>query len=387
MSQRIDTLTIESLADLTSVQLSPCLSLYQSTHRSVPEKQQDTIRFRNLVKGLDGLLRQNYPEVNADIIMQPFVDLSHDDAFWNQAQEGMAMLAGPGLLRVFRLQRPVAELAVVASNFHVKPLRRLLQSIGQYQVLGVSLKNIQLFEGNRDSLDEIAVAPGVPRTMIEALGSELTEPHQIVASYGGVGQGSYPMHSSYGGKKDEVDGDAEKFFRAVDRAVLEHHSRPSGLPLILAALPQHHALFRRVSQNPFLIANGLKINPGALSKDALRVRAWKVVEPQYKAQLAALSDEFEQARSEGLGNDDLSQVAKAASIGRVATLLIEADRQLDGRLDQETGRVEVTDRENPHGDDVLDDLGELVERLGGKVVSIPSEQMPVQTGLAATYRY
>ncbi len=118
------------------------------------------------------------------------------------------------------------------------------------------------------------------------------------------------MHHGHGGKKDEVQIDAERFFRAIDRAVLEHHSRPSGLPLILAALPEHHHLFRQVSQNPFLMAEGLTINPDALPIDELRERAWQVVEPQYQARLAALADEFAVAQSKGLGSDDLAQVLR-----------------------------------------------------------------------------
>jgi len=47
MTQEINVLTIESLAELASVQQTPCLSLYQPTHRSRPENQQDQIRFRN----------------------------------------------------------------------------------------------------------------------------------------------------------------------------------------------------------------------------------------------------------------------------------------------------------------------------------------------------
>ncbi len=35
--------------------------------------------------------------------------------------------------------------------------------------------------------DEIDPTPEVPRTITEALGAELTEPHQTVASYGGGG--------------------------------------------------------------------------------------------------------------------------------------------------------------------------------------------------------
>jgi hypothetical protein len=387
MTQKKNMLTIDSLAELTSVHQPPCLSLYQPTHRCSPENQQDPIRFGNLVKELEASLRQKYPAGQTRLLMEPFEDLAGDQAFWNHTLDGLAVLGGPSLFRVFRLQRPVAELAVVADSFHIKPLRRFLQSVDRYQVLGLSFGKVQLFEGNRDTLDEIDPAPKVPRTIIEALGEELTEPHQTVASYGGVGGGSRPMHHSQGGKKDEADIDAERFFRAVDRAVLEHSSRPSGLPLILAALPEHHHLFHRVSQNPLLMAEGLMINPDALTVDELRQRAWQVVEPQHQARLAALVDEFLAAKSNGLGSDDLAQVAQAAAAGRVSTLLIEADRRIAGRLDGSTGRVEVADLSHPQVDDLLDDLGELVGKMGGRVMVIPAEHMPGQTGLAATYRH
>ena len=387
MTHRRTLLTIESLAELASVQQPPCLSLYQPTHRHRPENQQDLIRFSNLLKELETSLRQKYPAVETRLLLEPFEALAHDHGFWNHTLDGLAVLGGSSLFRVFRLQRPVAEFAVVADSFHTKPLRRFLQSVGRYQVLGLSLHKIQLFEGNRDVLDEIDPAPGVPRTITEAMGDELTESHQTVASYGGVGAASTPMHHGHGGKKDEADTDAERFFRAIDRAVLDHHSRPSGLPLILAALPEHHHLFHRVSHNPFLMVEGLNINPDVLPIDELRERAWQVVEPQYQAQLATLADEFAVAKSTGLGSDDLVQIAQAAAAGRVATLLIESDRQIPGRLDSATGRVEVADLGHPQVDDILDDLGELVGKMGGRVLVIPAEQMPGRTGLVATYRY
>jgi len=124
------------------------------------------------------------------------------------------------------------------------------------------------------------------------------------------------MHHGHGSKKDEVDIDTERFFRAVDRAVLEHHSRPSSLSLMLAALPEYHALFRRISHNPFLIAEGIDIHPDALSVDALRDRAWRIVEPYYYARLARLVEEFARAKSNGLGADDLALVAEAAVADR-----------------------------------------------------------------------
>jgi Bacterial archaeo-eukaryotic release factor family 3 len=295
------------------------------------------------------------------------------------------MLGAPEFFRVYRLQRPVPEAVIVADSFHIKPLIRILQSADRYQVLGLNRREIKLFEGNRDALDEIEPVPAVPRTITDALGRELTEPPTLTTF--SPGAGGPAIRHGYGSKQDEVDIDSERFFRAVDRAVLEHHSRPSGLPLILAALPEHHNLFRHVSQNPFLLAGGIDIHPDALPADALRERAWRVVEPQYLARLAGLVEEFGRAKSKGLGSDELGAVAEAAVIGRVATLLIDADRHVAGRIDEASGRIEYSNLAHPEIDDLLDDLGELVVKKGGQIVVVPAERMPAGTGIAAIYRF
>ncbi len=371
--------------DLLLAHEPPRISLYQPTHRHHPENQQDPTRFRNLVKALEESLRQKYPTSEVQPLLEPFHALAVDRDFWNHTLDGLAVLGASGMFLVYRLQRPVDELAIVAETFHTKPLMRIRQSADRYQILGLTLSEITLFEGNRDALDEVELAQGVPRTIADALGEQLTDPHQTVASYGGVGGPA--MKHGQGAKSDEADKDAERFFRAVDRAVFEHHSQPSDLPLLLAALPEHHHLFRKVSHNPFLMAEGLDIHPDAVDIDELRDRAWRVVEPRYLARLAQLVEAFGGARSEGLGADEPAQVAEAAVAGRVATLLIEADRQTPGRIDATTGALELDELANPEVDDILDDLGALVMARGGRVVVVPAEQMPTATGVAAIYRY
>ncbi len=380
-------LTNEVLASLSFVQGPPCLSLYQPTHRRHPENQQDPIRYRNLLKRLDAALREKYPAAEAELILEPFEVLADDAEFWNHTLDGLSVLGGAGVLRALRIPQPTSELVVVADSFHTKPLRRFVQSVDRYHVLGLSLHGIRLFEGNRHALDEVDLVPGVPRTITDALGAELTEPHQTVASYGGVGGSSHRVHHGHGGRADEADIDADRFFRAVDRAILEQYSRPSGLPLVLAALPEHHHRFQLVSQNPHLVAEGVRLNPDSLAPDELRALVWQAVEPRYRGRLASLRAEFERARSQNLGSDDLARVVGASYAGRVATLLIDADQRIAGRLQGPVGRVELADAGDPHADDLLDDLGELVEMKGGTVLVIPAEQMPSRTGLAAIYRY
>lgn len=384
----MDTLDQDFATGLLENREPPCLSLYQPTHRHRPDNQQDPIRFGNLLKRLEESLHRQFPKRAIRPLLEPFLALADNYDFWNHTLDGLALLGAKDFFRVYRLQRPVAELAVVADSFHIKPLIRILQSADRYHVLALNRQEVKLFEGNRDALDEIEPAEGVPGTMAQVPGGESTEPHQTVASYGGAGDGQLPMHHGHGGKTSEVDKDTERFFRAVDRAVLRHHSQPSRLPLILASLPEHHHLFHEVSKNPFLLPECIDIHPDALpSIDDLRRRVWRLIEPRYLKRLAALVEEFANARSKGLGSDDPEEVAKAVVGGRVATLLIEARREVPGRIDAATGEVEFDDLEHPDVDDVIDDLGALALKMGGQIVVVPTERMPSKTGVAATYRY
>lgn len=382
-----DLLNAASLQELASVRVPPCLSLYQPTHRSRPDNKQDPIRFRNLVKELEASLVQGHSSADARELLQPLVALGDDVDFWNHTLDGLAVFRADGLFRTYRLQRPVTELAVVADSFHVKPLRRYLQSTDRYQVLQLSRGRFRLFEGARDTLYEIDPASVIPRTLADALGEERTDPHSSVTSHAGTGVGAGALHHGHGGRKDEVDGDAERFFRIVDRGVHEHHSKVTGLPLVLAALAEHHHLFRRVSHNPLLMEIGLAANTEALSLDRLREEAWKVVEPQMQSHERALTDVFHASRAQGLGSDDIADIAVASVQGRVATLLIDAERHIPGRFDSTTGEITLADLEQPEVDDLLDDLGELVQKLGGKVHVMSSAQMPGPSGIAATYRH
>ena len=357
----------------------PCLSLYQPTHRRHPENLQDPIRYKNLLKVLEESLLGQHSTKNANPLLDPFRKLATDKDFWNHTCAGLAVLGTAGLFRVFKLRRPVPELAVVANSFHIKPLLRILQSADRYEVLSLNRREIKLFEGNRDNLDEAELDPRIPRTITEALGEELTEPHHSVGSFG--------MRHGHGSRADEIDVDEERFFRAVDRAMLEYHSRASGMPMILAALRQYHAPFRRVSRNPFLMPNGIEVDAASLTIDQLRERAWEIVEPEFRSRLARLTGEFEEAKAKGLGSDDLEAVAQAAVQSRVGSLLVEADRRIPGLMETKTGRTTFGSSEDTHVDDLLDDLAELVLRKGGSVVVVPAADMPTKTGVAASFRF
>lgn len=359
----------------------PCLSLYQPTDRHHPENQQDPIRFGNLLIALEQTTRKNYPAHDPRDILRPFEELAQNHDFWNHTLDGLAVFAAPDLFRVYKLPRPVSELSIVADSFHIKPLIRFLQTADRYHVLGVSRERICLFEGNRNELNEVDMHTAVPRTPSEAPKGEAKEFHIVarVSTPGAPG-----THFGQGSKSDIESNAATRFLRAVDRGILRHYSRPTRLPLILAALPENQSMFRDITRNPFLIPDEVSVYPDALTIDDLRKRAWAVMEPHFQTRLTGLVDMFGAARSNELGDDDLESIAASAVAARVGTLLTDADRHIPGSLDLESGEIVLG---GSGVDDVLDDIAELVLKNGGQVVVVPNAQMPTQTGIAAIYRY
>jgi len=384
----MELLTKELIQELLAAVQSPCLSLYMSTDKTHPENLQDIIVFINLIHQMEESLAQKYSAGEVQKYLEPIKDMVHNENIWNHTLNGLAVFSGEGMFKVVRLHKSVEELAIVADSFHTKPLRQYLQSLEHFHVLCLTLHDIRLFEGNRHSLTEIELTIGTPKTINEALGDELTEKHSIVESYGGIGGDSTPMHHGHGGKKEETEKDAERYFRIVANTIYKLYSKPSGWPLILAALPEHHNLFQKVSKNPFLLPKGIAINPSSVSPDQLAKMAWEIVEPEYNMKLDSLIARFEQARANGKGSDDYKEVAVAAVGGRVDTLIVEADRIIEVRITNlMTGNTQKKHLSNPKVDDLLDDMGELVIKMGGKMMVLPTEKMPSETGLAAIFRY
>lgn len=381
----------ETLSQLLAKREAPCLSLYQPTHRSFPERQQDPIRFKHLVRELEDSLKQQGHGDQAKALLKPFQDLMNDPDFWNSNRDGLAVFGATDYFEVFRLQRSVPELAVANDRMHLKPLLRIAQSADRYQILAITLNSVRLFEGNRDGIDEVRLGDGVPKTLEEALGRDLTEKGQtgFPQGYSRASERGDPMQVESGGagRQEEIDRDRERFFREVDRAILEHHSRKSRLPLILAALPEHQFHFRKLSHNDFMLPDGIESDASLLSHDELRQKSWMVMQPRYMKRLEGFINQYGVSHGQGLATDQLEQIGQATLEGRVATLLVEAERQIPGFVDKQQGKAVAVQDGSATTPDLLDELTIWTLEQGGEVIAVPTERMPTESGAAAIYRY
>jgi len=388
METKITTLTNELLQSLLVEKNAHCISLYMPTHRSHPQNLLDIILFKNLVKEMKESLQEKYTEIEVQQLIKPFDLLSKNSTLWNKTMDGLVIFSGVNFLKIIYLQVPVNALVIVADRFHVKPLRQYLQSVDRYHILSLNLDNFQLFEGNRFSVSEIELNSEIPKTLTEALGEDLTEKHSTVASYGGTGGESSNMHHGDGGRKDQMDKDIEKYFRIISLAIDEHYSKPTGLPLILAALPEHHHLFHKVNKNPLLQNEGIMVSTKFMQSEKMVEMAWEIMKQNYFMRLQELTENFEKAEGKSNGSDSLEEVAKAVADGRVETLLLEQNRIIPGKIiDSNSGKIEYGDLNNPEIGDLLDDISEIATEKGTKVFVISKENMPTQSGIAAIFRF
>ncbi|WP_156897375.1 hypothetical protein [Alkalicoccus chagannorensis] len=363
----------------------PFVSLYQPTQKAGPEKQQNVIIFRKLVKEAAQVLEHQFPEVDREKLLEPVYALEQDRAFWRSVDEGLAVFAAENRCVVYRLSRPVRETVVTEHRPYISPLIRVFQSADYYQLLGLNMHTFSLFEGNRYGFREVAIPAEVERTKEEVLGERSTESHIDKGSVSGSG-GSRGAYFGKGDKQDEIDKDTEKFFRFVDRYVTEQHSKKTQLPLILAAVKEHHGHFRKISSNPYLMEAGVKCAFDALDAQEMTTRVWEIIEPLYLEKTKTLVGTFERARANGGGSAHLEEIAIAAVENRLVHLMIEDDRVVPGTVDAATGEVLGSSGEADGRKDILGDLAELAFKRSVPLVVLPKERMPVDTGAAAVFR-
>ena len=92
----MDSLTRSNLIDLIDVEDEWCVSLYMPTVRAGTEVQQNTIRFRNLLRQAEeqlGELRVRVPD--AERLLAPAAAMLDDADLWRQQNDGLAVFAAP----------------------------------------------------------------------------------------------------------------------------------------------------------------------------------------------------------------------------------------------------------------------------------------------------
>jgi hypothetical protein len=384
-------LTKAELKTLSQKQKGPFVSIYLPTRTAGPETRENPIRLKNLTATAETKLVESgtrAPEARA--LLQPAQQLIEDYHFWQHQNTGLVLFLAPDFFRTYRLPLDFEELVVVGHRFHLKPLVPLLSGDGRFYLLALSQNEIRLFQGTRDTFDEVRLTEDVPGSIDEALWYENPEKqqqfHTATATSGGTGGDRPAMYHGHGVGTDDSNEMIRQYFQQLDRGLAEL-LRNENAPLILAGVQYLFSLYREANSYPHLLDEGITGNPENMSPQALHQHAWQVIQPYFDQERADVVARYYQLVDTGWSSSDIRMIVPAAHFAQVDTLFTVTGEQRWGRFDPDENRVVLNSEPEPGDEDLLDRA--VVQTLlnGGTVYAMEPDQMPENALLAAIFRF
>lgn len=307
-----DSITHDDLSDLAR-SVGPVVSLYVPTHRAGPETRNDAAQLRPLLEQAEAELRERFPDVDADTVLEEVHSLARQDRFWQEQVDGLAVFAGPGFSRYFRTDVHFSPHVTVGDSPNVRPLLPVVADDMEFAVLAVSQNQVRLLRGDRTTISELPLGD-IPVSADDVEGYSTREPQfQHQASPGGAA----PSHG-HGAREDVV---LDGFLQVVGKRV-NNRLTTTRLPLVIASVSEYHGALSSELSNVRLLGKPVAGNPDNLSAAQLHEAAWPLVEQDAATQHTRNKERFAQALGTGLASGEPASILQAAESGRVEIMLL-----------------------------------------------------------------
>ncbi len=361
-------MNINDLKLLQSLRSTPSLTITLPTHRTSPDNKQDPIRVKNLVTAAANRLTETYGKRAVEPILRRLEELV-SDIDYRYTLDGLAIFVSQDTARFFMMPFPLKERVVVDETFFTRDLVYALNRTPRYWVLALSEKPTRLFEGARETLQEIQTG-GFPLT------------HMGPGGLRGIPNDPAINQSAY---RDEHH---RKFFRQVDEAFAPFMAGDP-LPLALIGVDRYLSFFREVSKHSSAIIATLTGSHDSTPAHDLGRLIWPLVEANLQHQREQVLRELEVAVGGQRYVSTLGEVWRFAAEGRVATLLVEEDYHQPALVDESGLRLTLIDEPTTPDalDDAVDEVIATVINRGGRVVFVPNDSLTAHQRIAAIIRY
>ncbi len=388
----LNTLTRGELEHLMEQQQAPCISMFLPTHPAGTVAQQDTMRLRNLIREAENLLLlRNVSQNVIEELLKPIGRFQERATYWQHPGEGLALFRSRDMFQSYLLPLGFQENVVVSDHFYLKPLFPLFTNDGQFYVLALSQNSLRLLKATHYSVQQVALPATISQSLADFLQYEEreneTQSHSA-ASGALIGKGG--RHATiFHGQGVGVDNEKDmvlRYFQQIDRGLHELlHSEKA--PLVLAGVEYLFSIYHEANTYPHLLSKGITGNPDRLSIETLHAQAWTIVEPHFHEAQKSAARNFQQYATTRLASDDIKTVVLAAIYGRIETLFVALEQEINGHFDPTNSTVHVHREAKFKDDDLLDIAATQTFLHGGNVYAIDHTQIPGEKALAAIFRY
>lgn len=356
--------------DEATSQEGPWVSIFLPTHRTGRETLAARQQFQNLLKLAEQALDEaGHGELKDELLADARALTVENLNFWNNQSDGLAVFIAPGLTRTFRLPMNLPDEVAVGDAPRLHPLASLISGTGSFYVLALSPNNVRLLEGTRETIGELELEGDTSLAMEDVFDEEDHQRH-LQSSPQSQGGGRANFHG-HGGDDNVATQDTERFFRHVAGLVDGVVGRTTPHPIVLATVEGNQSLYRKVSKHRHLLDEFVSGSPDNLTPEQLHEQALPLARAVTQADDEALVERYGSLLGTGKASDDLNMIAKAATEGRVDTLILRREATAPD------GQAEIV--KDPVDPVIIDTL-----RNSGSVTVIDDDEAPE---VRAVFRY
>lgn len=362
--------------DLPLDERGPFLSIFQTTTVGSGQSRNDSRTFKNLLKEAKEKLSKFALKSQMTAILKPLEEIERDTMFWVFTKSGLAIFANENQCLIYLLDEPVKNQVVASNSIYIKPMIRLYQHQQHYHLLCLNKDSFTIYETDGHHINKVNLDAEIKTTLKDVLGDQKTESY-LSRSAGGANA----VFHGQGGKNKEIDLDTEKFFRYIDKVIIDHVSKKQNFPIILVGLNKNQTIYREISNHPNLLKENIESSYESLSDKELLEAAYACIKPRLDKQIQSNIAHFNKAQASNKTSDHINSIVTATVNNEIDTLFIQSDKSYQGLIDW--SKKEIIDNKTAEDNDIFDDIAEVIIQNGGKVFVLDQSYMPTTTGICA----
>lgn len=346
------------IRDMVKEKGSTCVSIIVPTHRLGQDRQGD---FKEVQRAI--LVAKQSGLKEEEKILSGIDDLFEQIDF-NRNKEAIGIFVSSHIKKLVKFPFPVTKKIIVNKLFHLHDLLYLENYSTPYYLVEISEKEIRLFRGLIDHLEEIKD---------EEFPKEITDDYEYSKPSQSSSNAGYTHVKGFEKDKSEVQHlRLKKIFRETDKCLVKYLATED-TPLLLCAPEREISLFKSATKHLDNIAGLITNNQQRTSMRDMEVSAWDQLKSFTDQQKLKLVDEFKEKIGAGLAVYGMEAVWKAAKEGKGLSMLVEKEYNGSAITPQEV--------------DTVDEIMSTVLEKNGKIIIVEKDALKDFKRIALINRY
>jgi hypothetical protein len=368
----------EELLNMQKEKGKICISIIVPTHRLSHERRVDKPEVEKALENARQFLRFKYGESEIKPLMRALDELYKNIDF-NHNSDGLGLYVSPNIKLLVQFPFPVQEKVMVGDNFELRDLIYKINYSKPYLVLLLTEKEVRLFEGTWEELNEIK-------------DRNFPKKYEEEFIYNPPSRGTpYTGHAHV--RNFEKDKSAleeirfKDFFRDTDDLLNDY--LVNDMPLILLGTEKELGWFRNISVHKKQIIGEITGSYNHSHPTELANIVWPLMQSHLDNETVELIKEFIEKIGEHRGISGIQEVWQAALEGKGLKLLVEKDFRKPGFVAKDAFRLFLRPPQNSHKilADAVEDIIEMVLEKNGQVFFTENDALKDYQRIALITRY